>query len=224
MDPKFPYLVMNLAIGPLRVVYAPDDGSVAIPTKIQDIQAMVMSGDDYPLQTGYDDFGAAVNPPSYSRSNSQNDLTLQNETIPIDTEVTAVARAFGFNVAEIGPVQQQILEQAPDIETIAAASGASAQKAVGFGSFDQLDRYRVFMIGERKKKAGIVVEPGGLERGRLFAVGLYSAALAGDAQSMSFDRNNFASTDVTFNGYTDDSAPAGKDHGTWLFEDAGTIA
>lgn len=220
MENAFPFEVMNLAVGPIRVVYAPDDGSVAIPAAPQDIQAMV---DPYTLEPGWLDFGAAVNPPSYSRGNTQNDLTLQNETTPVDSEVTAVARSFGFNIAEIAPAQQALLEHSPGIETVPSESGANASKGVPFGSFDQLERFRVAFLGKRKKKAGLVVEPGGAERGRYFAVVLYSASMAGDTQSMSFDRANFASGDVTFNAYSDPNADAGADHGTWLFEDAGTI-
>lgn len=222
MDPKFPYDVLKLATGPIRVAYAPDDGSVAIPTAPQDV--FEPDGDPYNLAAGWKDFGAAVNPPSYSRSNTQNDLSLQNDTTPVDTEITNVARAFGFNVAHIDADEQALLEHSPGIETVAAEAGAVASKAVPFGSFTELDRYRVAFIGFRKKKAGIVTESGGDQRGRAFVIVLYSAAIAGDAQNMSFDRANFASTDVTFNGYPDDSAPAGEDHGTWLYEDAGTIA
>lgn len=219
MENLFPYEVAKLMVGPIRVVYA-DPSAVAIPEKIQDIQEME---DPYSLVTGWKDFGAMVNPPSYSTSNTQNNLGLQNQTGPVDTEVTEVARSMGFNIAHIAPEELAIIEQASDIETIAAASGASAQKSLEFGSFDDVDMYRIAFIGKRKKKSVLVTESTGLKRGGMVATVLYSAALAGDAKSISYDRGNYASCDVTFASYSDEDAPAGKDSGRWLFEDAGTI-
>lgn len=223
MENFFPYEIANLATGPVRVVYASPDDVAAVPTKIQDILGME---DPYTLKTGWKDFGAAVNPGSYSTGTAKNDLSIQNDTQPVDSEVTGVTRSLGFNVAELADEALQIIEGSPTVETIAAAAHAGAQKGLPFGTIDSADRFRVAFIGKRRKSAGIVTESGvgALERGRMFAVVLYSAEISGDTRSISFDRGNFASADVTFVAYPDPSAPAGKDGGRWLHEDAGTIS
>lgn len=222
MDAFFPYQIARLAVGPIRVLYAKPSLIATAPTKIQDICAMKTP---YTAVTNWIDFGGQVNPPSYSKSDTQNGLNLQNEAAPVDTEVTDVSRTLSLNIAEMTEHALAIIEQtSAAVETIAAAANTGAQKGLPFGSYDEVDRYRVAFIGKRRKSAGIVNETaGGLQRGRMFAVVLFSAAITGDAKTFTYDRGNFASGDVTFNAYPDANETPGKDHGRWLFEDAGTL-
>jgi hypothetical protein len=220
MENFFPYQIANLAVGPLRVVYAPQASVVTPPAKIQDIVGMV---DPYTLAANWLDFGAAINPGTYSVGNTQSGLSIEQDRADVDTEVTDVNRSLQFNVAELSDPAVGVIEQTPGIETIAAVSGSGAQKGVPFGSYSDLTFYRVAFIGRRKRKAGIVTEPGGAQRGRMFAVVLYSAAITGDAKSAQFAKGSLAGMDVTFQAYPDSAATPGKDYGKWLYEAAGTI-
>lgn len=224
METFFPYDISNLATGPLRVVYAKRSDLTALPAKIADIVDEV---DPYALTTHFKDFGAAINPGSYSTSSAQSDLTLENDVEPVDTEVTAVTRSLGFNVAELSDTALAIIENSPGVDTIAkgaSASGEGSQKGVPFGSYNDLDDYCVAFIGRRRKKAGLVHEVALDDgRGRMFVVALWSAKITGDAKTAQFAKGSLSGMDVTFQAYPDADADGGKDHGNWFFEDAQTL-
>lgn len=215
----FPYTLANLVVGPIRILVAKVSLVATAPTKIQDVVGMV---DPYTAVSNWYDFGASVNPANYSRGFTENELRIQQDKATVDSDVTDVARSFRFNVAEFTTAGLQILEQAPSVDSIAAGSGTGAQSGLEFGTFNELDHYRVAFVGRRRMKAGSVVEPGGATRGRMIGVLLYDATLTGDSQDTEFGQGNLANTDVTFKAYPDQTTRPGK-HGKWLFEAAGTI-
>lgn len=215
----FPYSLANLAVGPVRILVAKVSLVATAPTKIQDVVGMV---DPYTPVANYFEFGATVNPANYSRGFTENELRIQQDKGTIDSDVTDVSRAFRFNMAEWTTAGLQIVEQAPSVDTIAAASGTGAQKGVEFGTFNELDHYRVVFIGRRRIRAGLVTEPGGATRARMFGVVLYDATITGDSQDTEMAQGNLMNTDVSFKAYPDSTTRPGK-HGKWLWEDAGTI-
>lgn len=220
-DDFFPYQIANLTVGPITAMVATVEAVSSFPTKLQDV---LQTYSPYTAVSPFFRFGAGVNPGSYSTGNTQSDLTIEQDTEPVDTEVTAVNRSIQINMAEFSPQALAIVEQSPGVEVVAAQAGvAVAQDAVPFGSYSDLDHYRVVLLARRKKKWGVVTEPGGATRGRILGAFLYSATITGDAKTAQFAKGSLASMDVTFQAYPDDAAPGGSDHGRWLSERAGTI-
>lgn len=221
-DDFFPYQIANLTVGPITALVATVSDLATFPTKLQDV---IDCASPYAVaDPAWFRFGAGVNPGSYSTGNTQNDLSIEQDTEPVDTEVTQVNRSIQLNMAEFSPQGLAIIEQSPGVETVAAEAGvAVAQDAIPFGSYSDLDHYRVVLLARRKKKWGVVTEPGGKTRGRILAAFLYSATITGDAKTAQFAKGSLASMDVTFQGYPDEAAPGGSDHGRWLSERAGVI-
>lgn len=221
MDNFFPYDITKLAVGPIRVLVARRDLLVTLPQKLQDI---VGQADPYTGVTNWTDMGAAINPASYSTGHTQNDLSIEQDQQPVDTDISEVARSLGFNMAQFSDAGLAIIEQSPGVQTIAAVAGtARSQKAVPFGSYSERDHYRVAFVGRQKKSAGTVTEPGGKIRGRMFAAMLFNATITGDAKTAQFAKGQLAGMDVTFSEYPDSGAVSGQDGGRWLFEDPGVI-
>jgi hypothetical protein len=220
-DDFFPYQIANLTVGPITAMVATVEAVASFPTKLQDV---LQTYSPYTAVSPFFRFGAGVNPGSYSTGNTQSDLTIEQDTEPVDTEVTAVNRSIQINMAEFSPQALAIVEQSPGVELVAAQAGvAVAQDAVPFGSYSDLDHYRVVLLARRKKKWGIVTEPGGATRGRILGAFLYSATITGDAKTAQFAKGSLASMDITFQAYPDAAAPGGSDHGRWLSERAGAI-
>lgn len=220
-DDFFPYDITNLTVGPITAMVANVNAVASFPTKLQDV---FQTYAPYTAVSPWFRFGAGVNPGSYSTGNTQSDLSIEQDTEPVDTEVTAVNRSIQINMAEFSPQALSIIEQSPGVELVAAAAGvAVAQDAIPFGSYSDLEHYRVVLLARRKKKWGVVIEPGGKQRGRVLGAFLYSATITGDAKTAQFAKGSLSSMDITFQAYPDSAAPGGKDHGRWLSERAGTI-
>jgi hypothetical protein len=215
----FPYSKLNLIKGPIRAIAAKRADLVALPEWFDDVCLMETP---YTIQGEFFDFGAATNPGSYSRGHTATELTIEQDKAAVDTEVTEVTRGIQMNVAEFSPEALAILEQSPGIETVAAAPNVGGGKAVPFGTFDELDKYCVVLVGRRSQSAGLV-EESTLTRGRMLAVVLWNASITGDAQSTQFAKGALSSVDVTFAGYPDEEATPGEDLGTWWLEDAATL-
>jgi hypothetical protein len=217
----FPYSKLNLITGPIRIVAAKRSALSGLPVKPSDIIGQVSP---YTLVSPYFNFGASVNPASYSSGDTQSDLTIEQDTAAVGTDVTEVNKSLQFNVAELTANSIAVLEQSPGVETLAAVSGSSSFKRVPVGTYTDKDKYCVVFIGRRRKEAGLVTEPGGATRGRMLIVLLYNAAITGDAKSAQFAKGALSGMDVTFQGYPDAAGASLKDLGDWWEEDAGTIA
>lgn len=213
-----PYDITKLALGGVRTLYAPT--SQAIPADITGIHAMVST---YAVVGAWKDFGAAKSAANYNRGITKQGLDIQQESGEILTSVSDVSRTSTFSVSEIAEDNIKIIEQAPAINTVAAAAGRSAQKAVPGGSFTELTRYRIAMVGVRHKDSGIVIEPSGLQRGRLVAVVLYRAELTGDNVQVTAEKGNLWEAQVSFEAFPEPGQPTGQEYHTWFFEQAGTI-
>lgn len=218
MDALLPYNLAGLFNGPIRVVYTPV--ATTLPTKIQDIVGMVSP---YVLDSDWDDFGAAKSAPSYSRGLAKEGATIQQESGQILEEVSDVPRQIKLSVAELTPENLMILENASEIETIAAAANTGAQKSVGLSSIIELTEYRMAFIGSRKKKSVLVTEPGGATRGGLLALVANRVSAAAETSTIEFDRGNLAEAVITFDLHPEPGETE-EVYGRWLTETAGTIA
>jgi hypothetical protein len=213
-----PYDITKLVEGAVRVLYAPT--TQAIPTDITGVHAMVSP---YTKAGSWVDFGAAKSAANYNRGITKSGLDIQQETSEILTSVSDISRTAQFSIAEIAEDNIKIIEQAPAINTIAAAAGRGAQKSVPAGGFTELTRYRIALVGVRHKDSGLVTEPGGATRGRLVACVLYRAELTGDNVQVSQEKGNLWEAQVTFEAFPEPGQPSGQDYMAWFFEQAGTI-
>jgi hypothetical protein len=210
--------ITDLVSGAVRVLAAPITES--IPTGIEDV---ILMEEPYTVQGDWFDLGATTGPTTTSRGIESQGLSIEQRQGNVIEDVTDVSRGISLPLAGISPENLLIFENATAIGDIAAAAGVSAQKVIKFGSFSEATEYRVILIGQRPKKAGLVTESGGT-RGRLVARALYRVSLTADEASLSFGKGQLASADVSFKAFPEPGEDADEAHGAWFLEAAGTIA
>lgn len=223
---KTPYDQANALAGPARTVWA--ELSVTAPEDLYDIIPGVADEDgEYPVLTGWNDFGLAADAPTYSHGKDTTGLEYQQPTGVLFEQITDITRTFTAQVAEISAEAMAIVENTPqtDIEPIAAAPGQAPQKKVPFGLYSQLIGYRIGMISYRPDGAGSVTEPvTGLIRPCAVALVLPICRLSTDESSLDFERGTPTNAAVTFRAFKDTAQPAGAEHGYWVIEQPATIA
>ncbi len=219
----FPYNIDNLLGGAVRILYGKADGvgAAAIPESIDDVIAMVAP---YASKSGWTDLGATKESFSYSRSFDTSGYEIQQVAGNVIEEITDIARSIEVSFADFRPEHMQMIENAPAVATIAAATNASAQKRVGFGSFTSPVQYRFAFIAQRPKQAGLVIEPSDAERGRFFMGVANLAQVAADEMSFEQAKGELTGAGVTFTMFPSDDADTGEEYGAWYDEQAGTIA
>lgn len=224
-DEAFPWNISNLLGGRIRGLYAPT--TVAIPAGPKDIFVQNTVADPgYAPATGWLDFGAARDAASYSRGITQQEWEIQQAQAGVVRQVSAVTRKVSLSIAEITPEILQIVEVAPSIGTVAAASGVSAQKEIGMGAISDLPRYRIAFVSQRDTSAGKVIEAAGgnvAGRGR-FVVGVgWECSITADEAALEQAKATMTALPLTFEFFPVSSQPAGKEYGTWWLEQAGTM-
>lgn len=219
-----PYDLLSLAVGPSRCVYAPV--AVTRPEKFQDFVDLANDDGVYKLSEEYEDFGTAPEGQgsSYTRGFETESLGVEAASGAIFTDITDVNRGLALELAEINPKNIGIVEGTDAAPvTIAKAKGASAQEAVDLGSPTEFPKFRIALIGQRKLDSGIVKEPDGTERGRLFAILLYRCSITADDSQITVQKGNLVSAPVQFEAFPEPGLPPAKAYGRYLFEDAGSI-
>lgn len=219
---SFPYDLDHLLGGRVRVLISKITTTpAAIPVKINDVIGLEGT---YDPVTKWLDVGAARDSASYSRSFSEEGWGIQQVNSDVLSDITGTARSVSLSVAEVRPDLLELIEQSPGGETVVAAVGASAQKAVPFGQINDLDRWRVAFIAQRKKKSGIVKEKtGSKERGRFVAITINEATITADETGIEFDKGSLSHVPLTFTAYPAAGETEGEEFGRWILEDAGTI-
>lgn len=215
-----PYDLANLLGGAARVLVSDDSTALpAVPTTIKDVIDCVSP---YAPKTGWVDFGATGEGTSYSRDMDSDGYEIQQSTGMVFEEITDISRTLTVDVAEITPEHVAMVENTDSLGTVAAATGAVAQKSVKFGSFTSLATRRVAFIAQRHPNSGIVDE-GSIERGRFVMLCLYSVSIAADESEMTVEKGSLATLPITFEAFPESGQLQGEEYGTWLMEDAGTI-
>lgn len=221
----FPYDIGNLLTGAVRIVYSKITGGT--PAVIPAAQENVTSGvSPYSVGTGWTDLGATRENFTYSRGFDTEGLEIQQVPGNILEEVTGITRTIAVSMAEFNPFGFALMENAPNVATIAAAAGRSAQKKVAFGSFSSVDRYRWGFISRKPKAAGVVIEPAtGApgSRGRFVTGVAYEAAAAADEVEMEQGKGELTASELTFNLFPAPGQPEGEEMGAWFIEEAGTM-
>lgn len=225
-DAAFPWNIANLLGGRVRVLYAPT--TVAVPAGPKDVFVQTaVASPNYAGATGWLDIGAGRDASHYERGITTADWEIQQAKAAAVRQVSGVVRRVQVSMGEFTPELFQIIEEAPAIGTLAAASGVSAQKEVGMGGIDTLTRYRVAFVAQRDPSAGKVIEPTGgnvAGRGR-FVVGCgWEASISADQVQLEYAKATMSALTVTFEFFPVSGQAAGKEYGAWWFEQAGTIA
>ncbi len=215
----FPYSLDALAGGAVRVLYAPI--TEPVPDGLDDIFLQI---DPYTPAGTWLDFGATAGAFQYDRNLTVSGFKIEQETTDLLEEPTDLVRQIHIDIAEIRPETLQIIENAPSITTVVAATGVSAAKTVGVGTITDLTAYRVCFVAQRKQQ-GIVTETGtgSPTRGRFLAYVAYRAVLTTDNAQMSFSKGNLASAPLTLKLFPEPGQPSGQDWGRWVDEQAGTL-
>lgn len=237
----FKYNVANLIGSGARVLYA--DSTWALPVasgapsiKLSDIIDLV--GPDYAPKAGWIDLGAAREGQGsqYERNVEETEQSLEQATGAIWTDITDTPRSITMQIAEMTPDHvRKFVENAPAARAIAAAAaagtaGSSAQTAVDFGSFENLSRYRVAIIGQRRKGTGAdVTETGNANnvRGAFVGVVLFSATISAENAQYELQKGQIANVAIQMRALPESTVTdSSRDRGVWLFENTGnqTIA
>ena len=219
----FPYDLVNILGGRVRVLYAPT--SVAIPTNLDDI--FETDGTGYAAKTGWLDLGAAKEGFSYGRSFETSGWEIQQTPGFITEEVTSISRSITASIAEIIPENLALIENAPaaNIGTAAAGAGKSSQATLKFGSFTSLTRYRFAFIAQRPTVAGLVtMSAAGGTRGRFFGGCVYEAQVAADEVTLEQTKGELSAASVTFTCFPAAGQAATQEYGIFFDEPVQTIA
>jgi hypothetical protein len=228
----FKYDLTKLIGSGARCLYAPTSFTVPVssglPTmKINSIIELTTAL-SYAVKSGWVDFGAAREGQGaqYDRSITTQDWAIEQAQGAVATDVTDVPRTITVPMAEISTAGITILENAPSSRAVSAASGQSAQTAVDFGSFENISRYRIALIGQRRKGIGFdVTEPDATVRGAFVAVVLFSASISANATQYELQKGQLANVSVEFEAFPESTiTDSTRDRGAWIFESSGTIA
>lgn len=220
---KTPYDEAGALTGPARCVYAPI--GTAVPTDLWDIIPAVADGSgEYPVKTGWFDFGLAADAPTVGHGRESEGLEYEQPSGALFQAITEVNRNLTLNVAHIDEKTLQIIENAGTASTIAASANESAQKKVSVGLYTSLPVWRVALISFRPSGAGTVTEPGGATRPPAVARVIPRSVISSDDTELEFPKGEPAGGEVTFTAESEPSAPAGGEHGYWIIEQTGTIS
>jgi hypothetical protein len=221
----FPYNIDNLLGGAVRILFADPtaDDDPGVPASIADVIDMKTP---YAPKVGWTDLGATKESFNYHRAFEVEGWEIQQLAGNVVQEITSITRTIELSVAEFRPETLVMIENAPAIADVAAAAGKSAQKRVGFGNFQSLQRYRWAFISRRSKASGLVSEaaaPGSLQRGRFFMGVLYQAQVSADDLTVEQAKGALTASGITFTSFPEPTEPEGEEYGAWYDEQAGVI-
>jgi hypothetical protein len=218
----FPYDINNLLGGAVRILYADDPDTTGIPDDMVDVFDVVSP---YASNAGWTDLGATRDAFSYSRSFDTEGWEIQQLAGNVIEELTDITRTIEVSIADFRPEHLKMIENAPNIGDVNAvpAAGETVQKRIPFGSFTSVVQRRFAFVARRSIQSGVVVEPGGVERGRFFMGIANRAQIAADEVSFDQNKGELTAAGVTFTLFPDSAAAAGEEYGAWFDEIAGTI-
>lgn len=224
---RMPFDASGALAGPARTVFADPADVAASPVDLWQIITPVANvTGEYPVKTGWKDFGLAADAPTYTHSKETEGLEYQQSRGVLFEQISNIARSFTAQVAQIDPDNMVIVENAQAVETIAGATGVSAQKKVSFGIYEEFKTLRIALISYRPSGTPMVTEPAPSNRKRPAAVALILplCVLAAEDSEFQFDAGNPVNAPITFTVLRDATQAAGKEHGYWIFEQPGVIA
>lgn len=226
---RTPYDKANALTGPARVVWA-DPAVTAVPADLSSVVDSVATAGEYPLKTGYFDFGLAADAPSYTHDKDTEGLEYQQASGNLFEEITEISRQFTAQVAEIESENLKIIENSTITTAVAASAAAAptatkraAQTLVHTGLYSSFRQFRIVLISYRPTGAGMITEPGGLVRPCAVARIIPLCTLAAEDTELEFEKGEPTNAEVTFTAVPDQALGANKEHGYWALETPGAI-
>jgi hypothetical protein len=201
-------------IGPARVII--DAYNATLWTKPTDIFAQVSP---YAVAGTARDIGQTTGPSVYGRNVEESENRIEQTTTVIHRDVTSTQRTLQIPIARLSPENLQLVENAPSIATLAAASGAGSGKIVKFGSIDSLTQYRIALVARQLPEAGLVTEPGGAKRPGWYVAWLHDVALTAENITGSVGRGDLLNFTLTVRSFPVAGQPSGQEEGGHFIED-----
>src|SRR4051794_29314388 len=223
---KTPYDAGGALAGPARVLYSRPEDVTTVPVDLWDIiPAVADAQGEYPVKTGWKDFGLSADAPSYTHSKESEGLEYQQPKGVLFEQISAITRTFTAQIGQIDPENMQIVENTQSLTSIAAAAGESAQKKVPFGLYSEFKNVRIAMITYRPSGTPSVTEPApsNIVRPAAVALVLPLCVLSAEDSEFTFDKGAPVNAAITFTVLPVQALGAGKEHGFWLFETPGII-
>lgn len=229
----FEFTAANMVNGQARVLYSLlSNGAltdVPVPQTIADIIAMLSPYD--PVQTSnyspWDDIGGTSAPPEDSRQLSMNEWKVQQQytaVLMVPNEIVHTVKIPAIEVARADILQ--LFENGGSEVDIDAVTDASAQVQQWFGQFTDLNLYRVAIIGFAPREAGVVYEGSSdtVGRARMFCKVFHRCSISAENVSLTWEIGQPLHVDVTLRCYVEPGQDQNQEYGSYLIEDAGTIA
>ena len=223
---RMPYDAGGALTGPARVIYGLQGTSLTPTSDLWDvIPAVANAQGEYPVKTGFRDFGLAADAPSYSHDKETEGIEYEQPSSDLFEQISNITRSFTAQIAQIDPTNMEIVENTQAGQAaVAAAANESAGIKVGFGMYDVLLSRAIILVSYRPSGAGEVVEPSGLRRPPAVALMLPSCRLAAEESEFEFAKGEPVNAEIGFTVFPASGFPAGQEHGFWFFENPGTIA
>lgn len=224
---RTPYDAGGALAGPARVVYARPADVPTAPGDLWDIiPAVANAQGEYPVVTGWKDFGLAADAPTYTHSKDSEGLEYQQPKGVLFEQISAITRTFTAQIGQIDPDNMLIVENTDNLVSVASSTGQSALKKVPFGLYSEFKNVRIALITYRPSGTPTVTEPApsNIVRPAAVALVLPSCVLSAEDSEFEFDAGTPVNAAITFTALPDQSLGAGKEHGYWVFETPGVIA
>lgn len=228
---RFPWDKLLAVTGPARVLWA--EATVTTPANLNAvIQQVANASGEYPVKTGWNDFGLAAEAPSYSRNLDTEALDYEQVNALFE-EVSEITRQFTAQISELDSEALKIIENTQTTTAVAASSAGAADGVrnpagtlVHAGLFTTLRQYRMAWIFTRPSGSGAnVVEPGPpvVTRPAFVARIFPLVQISADEAEFEAAKGEPVNIECAFDVVADTTLAAGKEHGYWAIETPSTI-
>jgi hypothetical protein len=228
----FEYDATKLINGQARVLYSKlKNGSLTdtpVPADISKIFLMDSPYTPYSAGSLYSPWvaiGATAAPITYDRGVTAVDWKIQQILTPVLIVPQEITRTFKVPIAEAARADLiQLFENGPAQNSIAGATGISAQQQQQIGQFTDLTQYRFAVAMFQPLEAGVVTEQSGGTRPRLVVHYLNRCSLMAENVTVNYGQAEMVNFDLTVKAYPEPGQPQNAEYGGFFFEAAGTIA
>lgn len=225
----YKYDLTDLVGSAPRVLIAPSSWTLPVASGAPTVQlgdVIDVVGPNYNPKTSWVDLGGARagSGAEYERGLEEEEWNLEQVDGAVATDITDVPRTITANISQYSVDNvRDLIENAPAERSISGAVGRSQQKAVDFGNFSSLERWRVCVIGQGRQGVGADITEaanGSNVRGPFKAIMLFSATLSAQAANVTWEKGQPAVSAVQFRAFPEDTVTdSDRDRGTWLMED-----